>query len=71
MRLRPNRQALAGSPYCAPLFQRAKRMILPASILMLIHPHAAFIGAQAIAAAFATVALMTQAVQAARRLPLF
>ena len=46
-------------------------MILPASILMLIHPHAAFIGAQAIAAAFATVALMTQAVQAARRLPLF
>jgi hypothetical protein len=46
-------------------------MILPASILMLIDPHAAFIGAQAIATAFATVALMTEAVRAARRLPLF
>jgi hypothetical protein len=46
-------------------------MILPASILMLIHPHAAFIGAQAIATAFATVALMTQATRATRGLPLF
>jgi hypothetical protein len=46
-------------------------MMLPASILMLIHPHDAFIGALAIATAFATVAVMTQAIRTAKRgLPL-
>ena len=42
-------------------------MILPASILMLIHPQAASIAGQAIATAFATVAVMTQAIRTANR----
>jgi hypothetical protein len=40
-------------------------MILPGSILMLIDSHAAFIGGLAIATAFATVAVMTQAIRTA------
>jgi hypothetical protein len=55
----------------ARFFDGKAQLILPASILMLIHPHAAFIGGQAIATAFATVALMTQAIRTAKRgLPL-
>ena len=42
-------------------------MILPASILMLLHPHEAGIAAEAIATAFATVAVMTQAIRTAER----
>jgi hypothetical protein len=47
-------------------------MILPASILMLIHPHAAAVAGEAIATAFAAVAVMTQAIRtAARGWPIF
>jgi hypothetical protein len=42
-------------------------MILPASILMLIDLHDAFIAGQAIATAFATVAVMTQAIRTAKQ----
>jgi hypothetical protein len=37
-------------------------VILPASILVIIHPHAGFLAYKTIAAAFATVALITQAI---------
>lgn len=42
-------------------------MILPASILMLLHPHEAFIAGETIATAFATVAVMTEAIRTAER----
>jgi hypothetical protein len=45
--------------------EKAKHVILPASILVLIHPHAAFLAYKTIATAFATVALITQAIRTA------
>jgi hypothetical protein len=38
-------------------------MILPASLLMLVQPHMGFIAAEAIAVAFATVAVVTQVIE--------
>jgi hypothetical protein len=42
-------------------------MILPAVVLMLIHPHAAEIAGQTIATAFAAVALITQVIRTTDR----
>ncbi len=42
-------------------------MMLPVSLLMLVHPRAAAIAGEAIATAFATVALMTEAIRTAKR----
>jgi hypothetical protein len=41
--------------------------MMPAFILMLLHPHAATVAGEAIATAFATVALMTEAIRTAKR----
>jgi hypothetical protein len=41
--------------------------MMPAFILMLLHPHAAAIAGEAIATAFAAVALMAEAIRTAKR----